>query len=119
MYATLCRLSFTEVKRMLNRSVFMGRLTRDPELRHTESGKAVANFTLAVDRDHNRDETDFIDCIAWNGTAEFVSKYFRKGQMAVVTGRLQMRKYEAKDGGRRTAYEIVADNVYFGESKKD
>ena len=104
---------------MLNRITIMGRMTRAPEIRHTESGKAVANFTLAVDRDHNREETDFIDVVAWNGTAEFVSKYFRKGSAAIVSGRLQMRKYEAKDGTNRTAYEIVADNVYFGESKKD
>jgi len=104
---------------MLNKAVIMGRLTRDPEIRHTESGKAVANFTLAVDRDHNREETDFIDVVAWNGTADFVSKYFRKGQMAIVSGRLQMRKYEAKDGTNRTAFEIVADSVYFGESKRD
>ena len=104
---------------MLNRITIMGRMTRAPEIRRTESGKAVANFTLAVDRDHNREETDFIDCVCWNGTAEFVSKYFRKGSAAIVSGRLQMRKYEAKDGTNRTAYEIVADNVYFGESKKD
>ena len=104
---------------MLNHIVIMGRLTRDPELRRTGSGVAVASFTLAVDRDHNRDETDFIDVVAWNGTAEFVSKYFRKGSMCIVSGRLQMRRYEAKDGTNRTAYEIVADSVYFGESKKD
>lgn len=103
----------------LNRITVQGRLTRAPEERRLESGKAVTNFTLAVDRDHNREETDFIDCVCWNGTAEFVSKYFRKGSAAIVSGRLQMRKYEAKDGTNRTAYEIVADNVYFGESKKD
>ena len=104
---------------MLNRITIMGRMTRAPEIRHTESGKSVANFTLAVDRDHNREETDFIDVVAWNGTADFVSKYFRKGSMIIVSGRLQMRKYEAKDGTNRTAYEIVADSVYFGESKRD
>ena len=104
---------------MLNKAILQGRLCRDPDERRTESGKAVTNFTLAVDRDHNRDETDFIDVVAWNGTAEFVSKYFRKGSMCIVSGRLQMRKYEAKDGTNRTAYEIVADNVYFGESKRD
>ena len=104
---------------MLNKITIMGRMTRDPDERRTESGKAVANFTLAVDRDHNRDETDFIDVVAWNGTAEFVSKYFRKGSMCIVSGRLQMRRYEAKDGTNRTAYEIVADSVYFGESKRD
>ena len=103
----------------LNRITCQGRLTREVELRHTDSGKAVANFTLAVDRDHNLDETDFIDVVAWNGTAEFVSKYFRKGSMCIVSGRLQMRRYEAKDGTNRTAYEIVADSVYFGERKKD
>ena len=103
----------------LNRITVQGRLTRAPEERRLESGKAVTNFTLAVDRDHNREETDFIDCVCWNGTAEFVSKYFRKGSAAIVSGRLQMRKYEAKDGTSRTAYEIVADSVYFGESKKD
>lgn len=102
---------------MLNKINIMGRMTRDPELRNTTSGKPVANFTLAVDRDHNRDETDFIDVVAWNGTAEFVSKYFHKGQMAVVSGRLQSRKYE-KDGQNRTAYEVVAESVYFGDSKK-
>ena len=104
---------------MLNKITCQGRLCAAPELKHTESGKAVTNFTLAVDRDHNRDETDFIDVVAWNGTAEFVSKYFRKGSMCIVSGRLQMRRYEAKDGTNRTAYEIVADSVYFGESKRD
>lgn len=104
---------------MLNKVVIMGRLTRDVELRHTNTDKPVANFTVACDRDFDRDTTDFIDVVAWNGTAEFVSKYFRKGSMAVVSGRLQMRKYEAKDGGTRTAYEVVADNVYFGDSKKE
>ena len=104
---------------MLNKATLQGRLCRDVEIRRTESGKAVANFTLAVDRDHNRDETDFIDVVALNGTAEFVNKYFRKGSMCIVSGRLQMRKYEAKDGTNRTAYEIVADSVYFGESKRD
>ena len=104
---------------MLNKAVIMGRMTRDPEIRHTESGKSVANFTLAVDRDHNREETDFLDVVAWNGTADFVGKYFRKGQMAVVSGRLQTRKWEAKDGTNRTAFEIVAENIYFGEAKRD
>lgn len=103
----------------LNRITVQGRLCAAPELRQTQNGKAVANFTIAVDRDHNREETDFIDVVAWNGTAEFVSKYFNKGAAAIVSGRLQMRKYEAKDGTNRTAYEIVADNVYFGESKRD
>jgi single-strand DNA-binding protein len=104
---------------LLNKITCQGRLCAAPELKHTESGKAVTNFTLAVDRDHNRDETDFIDVVAWNGTAEFVSKYFRKGSMCIVSGRLQMRRYESKDGTNRTAYEIVADSVYFGESRRD
>lgn len=104
---------------MLNKAVIMGRMTRDPEIRHTESGKSVANFTLAVDRDHNRDEVDFLDVVAWNGTADFVGKYFRKGQMAVVSGRLQTRKWDAKDGTNRTAFEIVAENIYFGEAKRE
>lgn len=104
---------------MLNRITIMGRLTREPEIRRTESGKPVANFTVAVERDRDREQADFVDVVAWNGTAEFVSKYFRKGSMIIVSGRLQMRKYEAKDGTNRTAYEIVADNVYFGESKRD
>ncbi len=104
---------------MLNDISIMGRLTRDPELRRTGTGKAVANFTVACDRDHDREQTDFVDVVAWNGTAEFVSKYFRKGQMAVVNGRLQMRKYEDKTGANRTAYEIIADSVYFGDSKKE
>lgn len=102
---------------MLNKIVLMGRMTRDPELRNTQNGKFVANFTLAVDRDHDREQTDFVDVVAWNGTAEFVSKYFHKGQMTVVSGRLQMRRYE-KDGQNRTAYEVVADSVYFGDTKK-
>lgn len=103
---------------MLNRIIVMGRLTADPQLRQTESGKSVANFTIACDRDHNREETDFIDVVAWQGTAEFVSRYFTKGQMAVVSGRLQMRKYEDRDGNKRTAAEIIADSVYFGEAKR-
>ena len=103
---------------MLNSISIMGRLTRDPELRQTQTGKAVANFTIACDRDHNREETDFIDVVAWGGTAEFVNQYFGKGQMAVVKGRLQLRKYEDRDGNKRTAAEIIADNVYFGEAKR-
>ena len=104
---------------MLNDISVMGRLTRDPEIRRTQSGKSVANFTIANDRDHDKETTDFIDVVAWNGTAEFVSKYFRKGQMAVVNGRLQMRKYEDKNGNNRTAYEIIAESIYFGDSKKE
>ena len=109
---------------MLNHITIMGRLVRDPELRRTGSGIAVASFTLAVDRDFGpkdggEKETDFIDCVAWRNTGEFVSKYFTKGRMAVVSGRLQIRKYTDKDGNNRRAAEVVADNVYFGDSKKD
>ena len=109
---------------MLNHIVIMGRLTRDPELRRTGSGVAVASFSLAVDRDFSpRDggerETDFIDCVAWRQTGEFVSKYFTKGRMAVVSGRLQIRSWTDKDGNKRRTAEIVADNVYFGDSKRD
>lgn len=106
---------------MLNLIVIMGRLTRDPELRRTQSGIAVASFSLAVDRDYKPEngerETDFIDCVAWRGTAEFVQKYFAKGRMAVVTGRLQIRPWTDKDGNKRKTAEIVADSVYFGDSK--
>ena len=109
---------------MLNHIVIMGRLTRDPELRCTGSGVAVASFTLAVDRDFapkdgGERETDFIDCVAWRQTGEFVSKYFTKGRMAVVEGRLQIRDWTDKDGGKRRSAEVVADNVYFGDSKRD
>ncbi len=108
---------------MLNHIVIMGRLTRDPELRRTGSGIAVASFTLAVDRDFgNREsgerETDFIDCVAWRQTGEFVSKYFTKGSMAVVSGRLQIRSWTDKEGNKRRSAEVVADNIYFGESKR-
>lgn len=103
---------------MLNKIVIMGRLTRDPELRQTQNQTPVASFTLAVDRDFG-EETDFIDCVAWRKTAEFVSNYFSKGKMAVVAGRLQIRKWEDKDGNNRKSAEVVADNVYFGDSKKD
>ena len=103
---------------MLNNISLMGRMVKDPEIRYTKEQKPVANFTLAVDRDRI-DGTDFIDCVAWNSQAEFLNKYFHKGSMTVVTGRLQMRKYEAKDGTNRTAYEIVATNIYFGESKRE
>ena len=103
---------------MLNNITVQGRLVRDPELRHTQSGKAVASFTLACDQDRNRDNTDFIDVVVWEKRAEFVCKFFQKGSMAIATGRLQMRKYEDKDGNARTAYEILADNVYFGSAKK-
>lgn len=105
---------------MLNHIAIMGRLTRDPELRRTNSGTAVASFTLAVDRDFTKEkETDFIECVAWKNTAEFVQKYFSKGRMAIVAGRLQIRKWTDKDGNKRSTAEVVADNVYFGDSKKD
>jgi single-strand DNA-binding protein len=108
---------------MLNHITIMGRLTRDPELRRTGSGIAVASFTVAVDRDFGgRDggerETDFIDCVAWRQTGEFVSKYFTKGSMIVVSGRLQIRNWNDKDGNKRRTAEVVADNCYFGESKR-
>lgn len=106
---------------MLNHIVIMGRLTRDPEMRKTGSGIAVANFTVAVDRDFNgqdgQKETDFIDCVAWRKTAEFVQKYFSKGKMIAVSGRLQVRSWTDKDGNKRRTAEIQADNIYFGESK--
>ena len=109
---------------MLNRIILMGRLTRDPELRHTQTGTAVASFSLAVDRDfkdRNTGEksTDFIDVVAWRQTAEFVSRYFTKGRMAVVEGRLQIRDWTDRDGNKRRAAEVIADNVYFGDSKRD
>ena len=108
---------------MLNHITIMGRLTRDPELRYTQSQTPVASFTLAVDRDFgSRDggekQTDFIDCVAWRQTAEFVSKYFTKGSMAVVSGRLQIRDWTDRDGGKRRSAEVVVDNVYFGESRR-
>ena len=108
---------------MLNHIVLMGRLTRDPELRYTQSQIPVASFRLAVDRDFGgRDggerQTDFIDIVAWRSTAEFVSKYFTKGSMAAVSGRLQIREWTDREGGKRTTAEVVADNVYFGESKR-
>ena len=108
---------------MLNHITIMGRLTRDPELRRTGTGIAVASFTVAVDRDFSgRDggekETDFIDCVAWRQTGEFVSKYFTKGSMIVVSGRLQIRSWTDKDGNKRRTPEVVADNVYFGESRR-
>jgi single-strand DNA-binding protein len=102
----------------------MGRLTKDPELRRTGSGIAVASFTVAVDRDFadkqsGEKETDFIECVAWRQTGEFVSKYFTKGRMAVVSGRLQIRSWTDKDGNKRRTAEVVADNVYFGDSKTE
>lgn len=108
---------------MLNHIVLMGRLTRDPELRRTPSGVAVATFTLAVDRDFTSQsgerETDFIDIVAWRSTAEFVGKYFGKGRMAVVSGRLQLRNWTDKEGNKRRSAEVIADNVYFGDSKRE
>jgi len=107
---------------MLNHITIMGRMTKDPELRRTGSGIAVASFTLAVDRDRKNEagekEVDFIDCNAWRNTAEFVSKYFTKGSMAIASGRLQIRTWTDKDGNKRRNAEVVADSVYFGDSKK-
>ena len=109
---------------MLNRIVIMGRLARDPELRHTQTGTPVASFTLAVDRDFKdkntgERQTDWIDVVAWRGTGEFVSLYFSKGRMAVVEGRLQIRDWTDKDGNKRRSAEVVADSVYFGDSRRD
>ena len=108
---------------MLNKIIIMGRLARDPDLKRTQSGKAVTSFSLAVDRDfkgqNGEKETDWIDVVAWNGTAEYVSKYFTKGRMAVVVGRLQIRDYTDRDGNKRRAAEVIAESVYFGDSKKD
>lgn len=109
---------------MLNQITIAGRLTRDPELRHTANGTAVASFALAVDRDYtSKDcgerETDFIDVVAWRGTADFVSKYFTKGQLAIVSGRLQIRPWTDDNGNKRRSTEVVAEHVYFGGSKKE
>lgn len=108
---------------MLNKIIVMGRLTRDPELRRTQSGLSVTSFSVACDRDFKSQsgekETDFIDIVAWRNTAEFVSKYFTKGRMAVVSGRLQIRNWNDKDGNKRRSAEVVADNVYFGDSRRD
>ena len=108
---------------MLNHITIMGRITKEIELRRTTSGTPVASFTLAVDRDfkekNGEKETDFIDCVAWRNTAEFVEKYFSKGRMAVVSGRLQIRSWKDKDGNNRRTAEVVADNVYFADSKKE
>ena len=107
---------------MLNKIIIMGRLTRDPELRRTGSGTAVTSFPLACDRDFKSQsgdkETDFIEVVAWKNTAEFVSKYFSKGRMAVVEGRLQIRDWTDKSGNKRITAEVVADNVYFADSKR-
>ena len=109
---------------MLNRVILMGRLTRDPELRRTQSGTPVASFSLAVERDFKNQSTgekttDFIDIVTWRNTAEFVAKYFTKGRMAVVEGRLQIRDWKDQNGNNRRSAEVVADNVYFGDSKRD
>lgn len=108
---------------MLNKIIVMGRLTRDPEIRYTQSEIPVASFTLACDQDYapqgGERKTDFIYCVAWRGTATFVSKYFHKGQMAAVAGRLQIRDWTDKEGNKRRSAEIVADSVYFAESKRD
>ena len=108
---------------MLNKIIIMGRLTKAPELRKTPSGVSVTSFTLAVDRDfkgqNGEKETDFIDIVAWRNTAEFAAKYFDKGRMAVVEGRLQNREWKDKDGNNRRSAEVYADNIYFGDSKKE
>ena len=109
---------------MLNHITIMGRFVRDPELRRTGSGIAVASFTLAVDRDYKASsggekEVDFIDCVAWRQTGEFVSKYFTRGRMAVASGKLQIRSWTDKDGNKRRTAEVIADNVYFADSKTD
>ena len=108
---------------MLNKIFIMGRLTRDPELRRTQSGTPVTSFSLAVDRDFKSQsgekETDFIDVVAWRSTAEFVAKYFTKGRMAVVEGRLQIRDWQDRDGNKRRSAEVIADNVFFGDSRRD
>lgn len=108
---------------MLNHITIMGRLTRDPEIRTTQTGVSVASFTLAVDRDFKDKQTgekatDFIDCVAWRSTAEFVSKYFTKGRMAVADGRLQLRDWVDNDGNKRRSTEVLVSDVYFGDAKK-
>ena len=109
---------------MLNKCFFMGRLTRDPELRHTQAGIPVISFSLAVDRDlkdkmTGERSTDFIDVVVWRNTAEFVAKHFSKGRMAVVVGPLHIRHWEDKDGNKRRTAEVIAENVYFADSKRD
>lgn len=109
---------------MLNHITIAGRFTKDPELRRTPTGTAVASFTLAVDRDFadkqsGKKETDFIECVAWRNTAEFVDKYFSKGRMAIVSGRLQIRSWTDKEGNKRKTAEVIAENVYFGDSKTE
>lgn len=107
---------------MLNKAILMGRFVADPELKATQSGTSVTPFTLAVNRSYQKDgkqETDFITCVAWISTAEFVCKHFQKGMQAVVDGRIQTRSYTDKDGNKRTAFEVVVDNIYFADSKKE
>lgn len=108
---------------MLNKIIIMGRLTRDPEMRHTQTGTAVTSFTMAVDRDFKSQsgekETDFIDVVVWGKTAEFAANYFTKGRMAIVEGRLQVRNWQDKDGNKRKTSEVVADRMYFGDSKQE
>lgn len=104
---------------MLNHGVYQGRLVADPELRTTKNQVSVTTFTIACERDFDREQTDFINCVAWRNTAEFVSKYFKKGSMAVVSGRLQSRKWKDRDGKEHISWEVLADNIYFCESKKD
>ena len=103
---------------MLNKITIMGRLTKEPELRKTQSGKSVASFTVAVDRDFDRNTTDFFSCVAWGNTAEFVSKYFHKGTLAVVAGEMQSQHWTDKDGSNHTSWNVNVSNIYFGESKK-
>lgn len=104
---------------MLNQIVLQGRLTADPEMRQTQNNVPVTTFTLAVNRDHNKEETDFVSCVAWRQTAEFISKYFQKGQLMIVKGSLQSRKWTDKEGNKRVNWDVQTDNVYFCESKKD
>lgn len=104
---------------MLNKIVVMGRFTKDPELRRTQNGTAVASFTLAVDRDFNREETDFVPVVAWKNTAEFAERYFSKGMTAIVAGRLQMREWTNREGERRKTAEVVADRIYFADSRRE
>ena len=107
---------------MLNHIVLMGRMVKDPELKQTQSGVSVCNFTIAVDRDYkNGDEkvADFVDCVVWRNSTDFVSKYMKKGRMVVVSGSLQSRKWQDKEGNNRTSWEVQAQNVYFADSKRD
>ena len=105
---------------MINKAILMGRLTRDPVIRHTDSGKAVCNFTVAIDNGYGEEKSeDFISCVAWNKTAEFVDKYFAKGRMIIVVGRIQTRTWEDRDGKKNYVTEVIASEVAFGESKKD